>query len=99
MITEAKIESKVVAYCRSRNLYTRKFASPAHRGVPDRIICGRGKVLFLELKRPGNVPTALQLNELAELKRQGMRAVWEDNFIDARDGIDAWFFPKDDVIG
>ena len=61
MLTDAKIEKAVVAYCRRRGLYTRKFARPAHRGVPDRVICGRGKVLFLELKRPGNVPTALQV--------------------------------------
>ena len=98
-ITESKIESQVVAYCRKRQLYTRKFASPAHRGVPDRIICGRGKVLFLELKRPGNVPTALQKRELKELNAQGMHATWLDNFIDAKHLIDCVFLPPEDIIG
>ena len=93
MLTEAKIEKQVVAYCHKRGLYTRKFASPAHRGVPDRIICGRGKVLFLELKRPGNVPTALQLSELSTLRFHGQYARWADSFKDSKAIIDDWFFP------
>jgi hypothetical protein len=99
MLTEAKIEKRVVAYCRSRGLYTRKFASPAHRGVPDRIICGRGKALFLELKRPGNTPTGLQFHELEELRRHGMIAHWAECFEDAKRIIGKVFSPKDDVIG
>ena len=99
MLTEAKIEKAVVAYCRRRGLYTRKFASPAHRGVPDRVICGRGKVLFLELKRPGNVPTALQVRELRELICHGMYATWAESFHSAQYQIDKHFFPKNDIIG
>ena len=91
MLTEAKIEKQVVAYCHKRGLYTRKFASPAHRGVPDRIICGRGKVLFLELKRPGNNPTALQLREMAELQRHGMAALWVSSLVEAQIAIQQHF--------
>ena len=100
MLTEAKIEKAVVAYCRRRGLYTRKFASPAHRGVPDRIICGRGKVLFLELKRPGNTPTGLQFHELEELRGHGQRAEWVNSFLGAKVVIDSIFSPpKQDIIG
>ncbi len=80
---EKQIEAKVVRYCKRRGLYCRKFTSPAHRGAPDRIICGSGKVLFLELKRPGNVPTALQDYEMATLRKHGMASLWVDNYEDA----------------
>lgn len=80
MKTEAKLEAALVRECKRRGLYCRKFASPAHAGVPDRIIAGHGKVLFLELKSPGNKPTPLQQRELDELKRLGMVAAWTDTF-------------------
>ncbi len=79
-ITESKIEKKVVGLCRKWHLYTRKFSSPARAGVPDRIICGRGRVLFLELKRPGNTPTKLQTHEINELRKAGMTATWSDTY-------------------
>jgi hypothetical protein len=79
-ISEAKIEAKVVAYCRERGLYCRKFSSPAHRGVPDRIILGHGKVLFLELKSEGNEPTALQYHELKLIREHGIPARWAASF-------------------
>lgn len=91
-ITEAKIEAKVVALCRKRKLYSRKFTSPAHRGAPDRIICGRGRVLFLELKRPGNVPTKLQIHEMTELRHAGMTATWVDTYEAAEKLINEHFF-------
>ncbi len=98
MLTEAKIEKKIVAYCRERRLYTRKFSSPAHRGVPDRIICGRGRVVFLEIKRPGNEPTRIQLYELKLLREAGMTAQWVDSFEGAKGLIDFHFLltnPRD----
>jgi hypothetical protein len=41
-MTEAGIERRVVKYCNDHKLLTYKFTSPAHRGVPDRIIIGGG---------------------------------------------------------
>ena len=73
---ESAIERRLVAECRRRGLWTRKFASPAHRGVPDRVICGNGKTLFLELKREGQAPTALQLHELTLIRAAGIAAEW-----------------------
>jgi len=79
-ITEAKIEKKVVEFCRKNGLLTFKFASPSNRGVPDRIIVHKGKVMFLELKRPGNTPTALQEREIERLKAAGAFATWADSY-------------------
>ena len=93
-ISESKVEAKVVDYCRKRSLYCRKFSSPAHRGVPDRVIGGFGKVLFLELKRPGEEPTALQRHELAAIAAHGLNSGWASSFESARGQIDAVLFPS-----
>ena len=86
-MTEAQLERKVVEFCREYKLLTYKFSSPAHRGVPDRIILYRGRALFLELKRPGKKPTKLQERELEELRAAGCAAHWSDNFQAACDII------------
>ena len=91
---ESKIESKLVKFCRENGICTRKFASPSNRGVPDRIFCKNGKVLFLELKRTGEKPTALQYRELDTLQRQGMKATWSDNYEDAAQVLSEYFEPK-----
>lgn len=78
---ERDIESRLVRYCRPRGVLCYKFTSPANRGVPDRIlIVPGGKVGFLELKRPGQVPTALQEHVLKTLELQGCRTGWADSF-------------------
>jgi hypothetical protein len=88
---ESAIEKKVGAHCRNRGLYQRKFSSPSRRGVPDRLICGMGKVLFLELKATGEKPTALQLHEMEILQGHGMKATWVDSYEDAAVLIDEYF--------
>jgi Holliday junction resolvase len=88
LITEAKIEAKVVRYCREQGIYTRKFSSPAHRGVPDRVCIKNGVVVFLELKRPGNKATTLQLHEIDQLRKAGVRAFVATGFTEAKDILD-----------
>lgn len=70
-VTEAKIEAKLVKFCRAHGILTYKFASPANRGVPDRIFIHGGVVLFLELKRPGNTTTDLQKHEIQRITQAG----------------------------
>lgn len=84
-IPEAKIEKKIVAFCRKNRLYCRKFSSPSNRGVPDRIIGRDGHVLFLELKSKDNTPTSLQTHEIKEIMSYGLHATWVDNYNDAVD--------------
>lgn len=88
-MTESQIEKKLVAYCRKRGIYTRKFVSPANRGVPDRVIVGNGRVLFLELKREGNKPTELQKWGLAQLREHGAEAHLATGYDEAKAIVDA----------
>ena len=39
-----------------------KFTSPSTDGVPDRILIGHNRVIFVELKAPGEVPRKLQIH-------------------------------------
>ena len=84
MISEAQLEREVVEFCREYKLLTYKFSSPSRRGVPDRIILYKGRALFLELKRVGKKPTALQEWELDNLRASGCSAYWVDTFAAAR---------------
>ncbi len=76
---ESAIERAVVRYCQARGLPCYKFASPARRGVPDRLILYRGRAMFLELKAPTKKPTALQQRELQRLAEAGCHTRWADS--------------------
>ena len=82
-MSESKLESRVVKLCRKLGLLTYKFSSPSQRGVPDRVIMGGGKVFFLELKKAGCKPTALQKRELKRITQAGIPSGWADNFNEA----------------
>lgn len=84
MAKEQKLETQLVAYCKEHGIYTRKFVSPGHAGVPDRIIVGPSDTVFLELKAPGQKPTPLQMNEIDEILRRGGRAYWASSWEGAR---------------
>lgn len=63
-------------------MYVRKLGATGrgYSGLPDRLICFRGKALFLELKRPKNKPTPLQAREMKLLQQAGMTATWADSY-------------------
>jgi len=90
-MNEKQLESKVTQYCKEHGLYCRKFSSPAHRGVPDRIIVGKGRIMFLELKSPGKKPTQLQLREIELICAAGLLALWTDSWEHAKREIDFRF--------
>ncbi len=98
-MTESQLEKKLVTFCREHGLLTYKFASPSHRGVPDRIIMGGGKVMFLELKRPGNGPTRLQEREIYRINQHGIHAIWSSNWDNIKDHVAVFFYPGKPVDG
>ncbi len=98
---EKDIERKVVAYCQRHGYYCRKLSTPGCRGVPDRMIAKGGLVLFLELKRPGEKPTALQEYEMDSLTKAGLKADWADSYELAIAHIEDHFasLTVEDVVG
>lgn len=83
-MTEAQLEKKIVQFAKSLGIYTRKFTSPSHRAVPDRLFMHGGIVLFLEIKAAGKKPTAAQLHEMALISSVGGWVRWADSFTDAK---------------
>jgi hypothetical protein len=64
-----------------------KWVSPGHAGVPDRVVIRPGgRVAFVEVKRPGQKPTKLQLHVLEQLRQLGCQAVW----VDSKEAVDAF---------
>ncbi|WP_073006202.1 VRR-NUC domain-containing protein [Clostridium amylolyticum] len=51
-----------------------KFVSPGMSGVPDRIVLlPHGKLIFVELKAPGEKPRPIQNKRIKELRALGFR--------------------------
>ena len=62
-----------------------KWVSTNYAGVPDRIVfLPRGKIIFVELKAPGKVPTALQELRIKELRDLGNTVM----VLDSKQGVD-----------
>lgn len=79
---EKKLEKRCTDLAKVHGWYSRKWASPSHRGVPDRLFIKDGDVLFIEFKAPGNKPTALQYDEIHQIRAHGGVAYWCDNVDD-----------------
>jgi hypothetical protein len=81
---ERSVEAYFREQCRQAGLLCLKFVSPARNGVPDRLVIGGGRTVFVELKRPGGRPRRLQQAMHAKLRRYGA----DVHVIDSRDAVD-----------
>lgn len=73
MTPEAKVKKKIKDILRSLNAY---YAMPigtgfGSAGVPDFLVCVRGRFIGIEAKANGNKPTALQLKNLDQIIEAG----------------------------
>ena len=76
---ESTIEKAVCDYAKKQGCITMKLSGANQRGQPDRMFIKNGRVLFIEFKAPGKLPTALQTRWLADLSTEGMQtAVCDD---------------------
>lgn len=78
-IRESTVEKKIKEYAERCGCLCYKFSSPGNTSVPDRIICYQGRVLFLELKRPGARPTLKQFHTINKMQEHGLLATWTDS--------------------
>jgi hypothetical protein len=66
---EKKIEQRLRVIAKKAGGLAAKWVSPGMSGVPDRIVfLPGGRIIFVELKRPGEKPTPLQ-NRIIEMLR------------------------------
>lgn len=71
MIRERDIERKVCDLAKAAGWLAYKFTSPAQRGIPDRIFIRQGRIVFIEFKAPGAMPTKLQWRMIERLRGHG----------------------------
>lgn len=72
---EGKVEKLLDRMVRDLGGLTRKWTSPGHTGVPDRIVIINGRVDFVEVKT-----TKGKLTEYQERERKRLRAVGANVF-------------------
>ncbi len=69
---EKEVEKYLKREVEKMDAYVYKFISPGNNGVPDRIVLlPRGKIIFVEMKRPGGKTTALQDKQIARIRSKG----------------------------
>jgi hypothetical protein len=67
-----KIERDSMRMAEVHGWWQRKFTSPSHSGVPDRILAKRSRVLFIEFKQPGEPLSQLQIDEIRLMVDAGL---------------------------
>lgn len=83
---ERAIEQRLVRKVREAGGLALKWVSPSTAGVPDRIVfMPGGRVVFVELKRPGGKLSAIQVRMCDRLERLGA----DVRVIDSPEGVDA----------
>lgn len=75
---EKDVEKEIRIYAEAKGVIAIKLCGPDNRGKPDRLFFYRGRVLIMEVKRPGEKPTKLQQQWLAKFKDADFDAVWAD---------------------
>jgi len=92
-IRESTIESAVVRYARRQGVRCVKLNGMHNRGKADQLLLYKGRVMFMEMKRPGGKPTTLQLKWRDELTREGFESLIIDNIKDGCSAIDQFTKP------
>jgi hypothetical protein len=70
---EAALQRKCIAYAKSQGWLGFKWASPAHRGVPDCLFFKSGSLVIVEFKSPSGKGrlSPLQEKTITDLKDKG----------------------------
>lgn len=76
------VEEKINEHAEKTGWRVRKFVSPGRRGEADRMYTKKLRFKILEIKRPGEEPTKLQLKRLNEWAEDGFETAWVDNVED-----------------
>lgn len=83
---ETYVERRLVTGIKELNGRAYKFTSPGNSGVPDRMcVLPKGRIIFVELKRPGGKLSPLQANQQKKLRRMGcdVRTLWTAEDVDS----------------
>ena len=90
MPKEQNIQTSIMNYISSIGGLPIKFNNMgiyAKAGVSDILACIKGRFVAIEVKRPGNKPSAVQLQFIEAINSIGGLAFWADNLQDVKDKL------------
>lgn len=90
---EAAVASRLNQWARAKGIKLSylKLTIPGNRGYPDRLILAEGgRALFVEFKRPGEVPRKLQVYTHDWLRQLGFEVQTHDTIDGAMEAITAY---------
>lgn len=76
---ESDIEKAVSAYAEKRGWMVVKLMICNVDSMPDRLLMRKGRVIFIEFKKPGETPTPKQAKRHREIRAQGIEVFAVDN--------------------
>jgi Holliday junction resolvase len=80
--SEALLQRKIILKLEQDGWYVIKLIQTNKNGLPDLMALKDGKVIFLEIKKPGKIPRPLQYFRLRELTDLGFKADYIDKWED-----------------
>lgn len=90
MPKEQNIQTSIMNYISSIGglpIKFNNFGIYAKAGVSDILACIKGRFVAIEVKRPCNKPSAVQLQFIAAVNSIGGLAFWADNLQDVKDKL------------
>ena len=82
---ESEIERPAHEFARSRGWFAEKIMRTGRRGFPDHIFIRNGRVIFIEFKRPGELPRPQQVKRHREMRCHGAEVFVIDSLDEARE--------------
>ena len=78
---ESALQNKVIKYLEDKGAYVVKVIAASKSGVPDLLVCYKGKFISIELKAPGKLGevTPLQIYNRNLVIQSGGTAIIADN--------------------
>jgi hypothetical protein len=64
--------------------YYRKLSYVGRTGAPDKMYYGKGRIFFIEYKKPKGHRRKKQINEVKRMKEEGIEVYFVDNMEDCR---------------
>jgi hypothetical protein len=90
-MSEKEIEDYLTKRVKNIGGRAYKFVSPGNSGVPDRLVClPGGKIVFVELKAPGEKTRPNQDSQIRKLRDLGCEVFVIDNKETVNEQVEFW---------
>lgn len=76
---EAALEVRVRDFCKDNGIKRKKMSSPGTKGTLDDYFIVAGRHVWIELKHGNNTPSALQWEEIYDIRGHGGEAYWAND--------------------